>query len=481
MLFLDHQVTNCAIKFQNSINSAIIVGTGKTTCLVECIAQIIKLRPECNVLVSAQSNSASDEIGIRLLDIIKPQLLLRIYSASMEKGRANQVILSSSNFCNEKNSTLPSYEELHSFKIVIVTLLGTSKLVQSDIRKAHFDYIFVDECAAASEPESLVPIIGIGAETNEITANIVLSGDHKQLGAVINSRYAENMGLGISLMERIMTKERYKPNPDYDHLYVTQLLDNYRCHPAILKFSNAQFYDNLLRSKIDYKNSAFAEKWNFLPTKDFPILFHCIKQPSKVEEYGTSSFNNSEIRMIKFYVDNLLMRGINGKKVYEQDIGIVSPYLAQLKRLREKVPPNIEIGTAEYYQGREKKIIIISTVKSGTGMGFLRNEKRLNVILTRAQSLLIIVGNPETLQQDRLWKSFIHFCHINHVFVGEPFNLRSMADEDEQKVGEMSTQLKNLKAEDNHKETYGPINRINKNALKDRLKKLQEIMKQLEI
>lgn len=130
-----------------------------------------------------------------------------------------------------------------------------------------------------------------------------------------------------------------------------------------------------------------------------PILFHCVKTPSELEK--NSSFNTGEIKMVKFYVDLLLNAGVNEIKVTHEDIGIVSPYKAQLNKLKEtfRYARGIEIGTAEYYQGREKKIIIISTVKSGiSGVGFLKSEKRLNVCISRAKSLLLIVGNGDTLQ-----------------------------------------------------------------------------------
>jgi helicase MOV-10 len=239
-------------------------------------------------------------------------------------------------------------------------------------------------------------ISGLGTDVQEVTANIVLLGDHKQLGAIVNSSISEQMGLGVSLMERIMNTENYKA---FETKYVTQLLDNYRSHPAILQFSNVLFYDSKLRAKVAEPEKSFGVQWKYLNNKKIPILFHCVKESSELEK--NSSFNTGEIKIVKFYVDLLLNAGVNGVKVSAEDIGIVSPYKAQLNKLKETFlhAKDVEIGTAEYYQGREKKIIVISTVKSGiTSVGFLKNEKRLNVCITRAKSLLIIVGNGDTLQ-----------------------------------------------------------------------------------
>lgn len=212
-----------------------------------------------------------------------------------------------------------------------------------------------------------------------------------------------SMATGVSLMERIMSKRRYRMNDldkSYDKNYVTQLLDNFRSHPAILQFSNVLFYESKLRAKIGEPERSFGTKWMYLNNKQFPVLFHCVKEPSKIVEGGTSSYNDGEIKMVNFYVDLLLNTSIAGNKVSQKDIGIVSPYKAQLNKLRASLlhAPDVEIGTAEYYQGREKKIIIISTVKSRNSVGFLKNEKRLNVCITRAKSLLILVGNADTLQ-----------------------------------------------------------------------------------
>lgn len=204
-------------------------------------------------------------------------------------------------------------------------------------------------------------------------------------------------------MERIMSKRRYRMNPidkSFDKNFVSQLLDNFRSHPAILQFSNVLFYESKLRAKLEEPEKSFGTKWNFLTNKKFPVLFHCVKTPSKIIKGGTSSYNDGEVDKVRFYVDLLLNVGIDGKKVLSEDIGIVSPYKAQLNKLKEKLNHvrGIEIGTAEYYQGREKKIIIISTVKSLDNVGFLKSEKRLNVCITRAKSLLILVGNADTLQ-----------------------------------------------------------------------------------
>ncbi|CAO1424625.1 unnamed protein product [Diamesa serratosioi] len=456
-------------------------GTGKTSALVECVAQILKLKPGSKIMITAQSNSASDEIGIRLTKVISPNKIYRLYSPSLlipKNGQVNDVLRKSSNIRCYRNQ-YPSYEQFYHFNVVIVTLMSSSRLVQVNINNKHFDYMFIDECAAAMEPECLVPILGLGTGFQEITTNLVFLGDHKQLGPVIESDIAEKIGLSLSLMERIMTKPKYQNKPEYNVNYVTQLLDNYRSHPAILQFSNVMFYDSMLRCKITDDEKNFAANWNLLAKRNFPIIFHSSKNPSKTENFGTSSFNDVEIQIVKHYVDQLLASEMAGSKITEFDIGIVSPYKAQLYKLQKEFQyvKNIEIGTAEYYQGREKRIIIISTVRSQNSVGFLKSEKRLNVVLTRAKSLLIIVGNPETLQKNSNWNSFIHFCADNGAFAGEKFHLKHLSEDEEELVSKLSNSLEELKQNEDVCRDIQKKDAIELSFLEDRLEKLKLLTK----
>jgi helicase MOV-10 len=174
-----------------------------------------------------------------------------------------------------------------------------------------------------------------------------------------------------------MKQPRYQRNPEYDERFVTQLLDNYRSHEAILQFSNAQFYDSRLRAKALECAVNVACNWDCLPKQGFPIILHSSTESSEKEPNGTSWFNLHEIDIVKHYVDQLLENGIDGKEIKPQDIGIVSPYKSQITRIERELGwiRGLDIGTTEYFQGKEKDIMIISTVKSKTSVGFLKNEK----------------------------------------------------------------------------------------------------------
>jgi helicase MOV-10 len=139
-------------------------GTGKTSCIVECIAQILKLKPDSRIMVTAQSNSACDEVGVRLLKFVSSNKIFRFYSPSLlnpENGETSELLRKTSNLRNNRNE-YPTREQFQHFNVIIVTLMSCSRLVQLDGQSMNrsFDYIFVDECAAATEPEAFVPIVG---------------------------------------------------------------------------------------------------------------------------------------------------------------------------------------------------------------------------------------------------------------------------------------------------------------------------------
>ena len=103
--------------------------------------------------------------------------------------------------------------------------------------------------------------------------------------------------------------------------------------------------------------------------------------------------------------------------VEESDIGIISPYADQVKLIQENTP--VEVKTVDGFQGREKEIIIISTVRSNEygNIGFLKDLRRLNVAITRAKRKLIIIGNKDTLINNQTYERLIRFCEDRNLLV----------------------------------------------------------------
>lgn len=89
------------------------------------------------------------------------------------------------------------------------------------------------------------------AEKNNVSATIVLAGDPKQLDAVTKSKWAKKLGYETSWLEQLCTQNLYKRNSEtgrFNEIYITQLVKNYRSHPAILEIPNELFYENKLEA-----------------------------------------------------------------------------------------------------------------------------------------------------------------------------------------------------------------------------------------
>lgn len=409
-------------------------GTGKTTTIVESILQLRLHQPRSRILVTAGSNSACDTIALKLCEYIQSNARLREHLSRMERPSLDhQLIRVFSRSIHHKglksvpalllknsNCSKHGYEHLGvshilEYGITVATLCTVGRFVSENLGKhKHFTHIFIDEAGAATEPEALIGIMGV--KQNE-DCHVILSGDHKQLGAVIKSNRAASLGLSHSLMERLLRSETYKldGNGNYDRTLQTRLRQNYRSHPEIVRLFNELYYNGELIPQARASEVNHAANWQLLPNGAFPIIFQATHGVTKREEHSTSSYNHLEAQVLCWYVKRLLNEGLGkGKYVTQSDIGIVAPYTAQGKLITQLLlsqgHANVEVGSVETYQGREKPIIIASLVRSFANMGFMRNPRRVNVLLSRAKSLLILVGNPVTLRHHKDFKRIIKEC-----------------------------------------------------------------------
>jgi len=255
-----------------------------------------------------------------------------------------------------------------------------------------FSRVLLDEATQATEPASLVPLVR-GAR------QIVLVGDHRQLPPTVISRRAENGGLRRSLFERLVAMG-IEP----------MLLDTqYRMHPAISDFPNRTFYDGRLVDGItaaDRPNPA-GLLWN---DWEVPMAFLPVNGDELLSPDGASKENPAEAGWVTKILENLLQAG----DLEEADIGIITPYAGQVRAIRDALPErndSVEVHTVDGYQGREKEVIIFSCVRSNSDgtVGFLSDERRLNVALTRAKRGLIVIGDPDTLRNDETWASWLDY------------------------------------------------------------------------
>ncbi|NXD43233.1 SDE3 helicase, partial [Copsychus sechellarum] len=436
-------------------------GTGKTVTMVEAIKQVWTRFKDARILVCAPSNSATDLLCQCLIKDIAPENVYRLMASSRNFREVPTDIVPCCNWDEEQSSYVyPSKESLKQYRIIITTLVTAGRLVSANFPPGFFSHVFIDECGRAVEPESVVAIAGLLApmdqKTNPNGGQLVLAGDPKQLGPVLTSPLAIQHGLGTSLLERLMLHNPLyqKSGGGYNAQFITKLLWNYRSHEAILRIPNELFYDNELKvcrsNGPDIRNVYCT--WEELPKKGFPIIFHGVCGEDQREARSPSFFNTAEIEVLVHYLKKLLLSRGKGScpTASPKEIGIISPYRKQVEKIRKAITclepdlqrlPDIghlKVGSVEEFQGQERLVILISTVRSRSTylqldqtfrLGFLKNPKRFNVAITRAKALLIVVGNPTVLSKDQHWHRFLRYCQEQGGYTGYPLEDGSAAED----------------------------------------------------
>uniref|UniRef100_A0A8C8B5G6 RNA helicase n=1 Tax=Otus sunia TaxID=257818 RepID=A0A8C8B5G6_9STRI len=436
-------------------------GTGKTVTLVEAIKQVWTCFKDSRILACAPSNSATDLLCQRLIKDIAPRYIYRLIASSRSYQQVPDDIRSCCNWDDEQSCYVyPSKEHLQRYRILITTLVTAGRLVSANFPPGFFSHVFIDEGGQAVEPESVVAIAGLlsamDQETNPNGGQLVLAGDPQQLGPILRSPLAIEHGLGTSLLERLMLHNPLykKSSGGYDPQFVTKLLWNYRSHETILRIPNELFYDSELKAcesdELDVRSLYCA--WEELPKKGFPIIFHGVCGEEQREAKSPSFFNTAEIEVLVRYLKKLLQsRGKGGcPRVSPKEVGIISPYRKQVEKIRKAITsldsvlralPDIsllKVGSVEEFQGQERRVILISAVRSCSeyfpldetfNLGFLKNPKRFNVAITRAKALLIVVGNPAVLSKDQHWHRFLRYCREEGGYTGYPYEDESPAED----------------------------------------------------
>ncbi|XP_033181897.1 putative helicase mov-10-B.2 isoform X2 [Anabas testudineus] len=443
-------------------------GTGKTITLVEAMNQVSRADPSARILACAPSNSACDLLCERLMVHMDPHKVYRLYASSREPNSVPRNLLKYCNWDENQDAfVFPEKKTLMKYTIIVTTMVTAGRLVSGGIPVSHFTHVFVDEGGQAVEPECVIAIAGL---LNPSKGQLVLAGDPKQLGPILRSPFALQSGLGLSLLERLMKHNQlYQKSTDSGHFdtrFVTKLLRNYRSHPAILKIPNELFYENELQVFADQWDRESYCNWEYLPKKGFPVIFHGVMGKDEREANSPSFFNVSEIEVLVDYLTKLMeTQGKKGlPKLSPKDIGIITPYRKQVEKIQKalKSAPalrrwsdmkELKVGSVEEFQGQERKIIMVSTVRSSINyvkmdkdfnIGFLSNEKRFNVAMTRARSLLIVVGNPVILNKDPTWEKFISYCVKENGYTG--FDFKDAEGEDDI-VSRLATLKINVEAE----------------------------------
>jgi len=456
-------------------------GTGKTRTVCEAVFQLSRHHTQTGaVLVTAPSNTAADLLLEKLSSSLSNSEMLRFMAYNRDPNQVSPVNKSYTYCargscgtdcrccrCDDTGGVFlqPPLENLLKVKVVVATCCMAGKLFNLGMPRGHFDTVFIDEAGHAVEPEAVAAFSALHPK------HLVLAGDPKQLGPVVRSDLANRYGLGTSYLERLGERPLYQPVRDevgnvsgadttgYKSKVITKLIRNYRSHPDILYLPNKLFYAGHLLPNQDKESEAYMRSyslasWSELPAPGFPLIFHGIEGKNEREANSPSWFNIAECTQVLDYVK--LLTSDKQAQVSACNIGIVTPYAKQVEKLTTLLRRNgikvggkeLMIGSAEKFQGQERRVIIISTVRSSENflefdaqhnLGFVSNPKRFNVAVTRAQALLIVVGNASILAKDKCWGELLWMCHDKGAYKGMSLPPRNAEDEEKRAAAMLQT------------------------------------------
>jgi ATP-dependent RNA/DNA helicase IGHMBP2 len=411
-------------------------GTGKTTVLVEIIRQAAARGQR--VLASAPSNIAVDNMLEKLLDddvrLVRlghpARTLESLRHATLmaqvadhpdqrlirELDQARERLIVQRDRANDRGRGL-TFEEDRDMKREIQDLwrqardmefalgrrivrdaqivLGTHGGIGKAMSKEKFDLAVLDEASQATEPLSWIPITH--------ARKVVLAGDPLQLPPTIYSKKAADAGLGTTLMERL-----YGVLPDN---LKTLLRVQYRMHETIMGFSSERFYQGKLEADESVRTHLAKDLPGVQATAltEGPFVYVDTAGTGYQEvwnELMDSRENQGEAELALKIWKELEDAGVGPRQA-----ALITPYAAQSRMLKHMVPKGLEVGTVDGFQGREKEIVIVSLVRSNEQgeVGFLGDTRRMNVAMTRARRLLIVIGDSATIGRHPFYEAFLDY------------------------------------------------------------------------
>ena len=423
-------------------------GTGKTTTLVEAVCEVLRREPQ--VMVCAQSNTAVDWIcaqlaarGLSVLRIGNPSRVtdemlactyehrfaahpdypvlwqvrrtIRQLYAQRRKNRPenfHQKIARLRERADELEARI-RHDLFNASRVIASTLTGAAHAL---LCGQHFHTLFIDEAAQALEAACWIAL--------QHADRVIFAGDHQQLPPTVKSREALQGGLGRTLMQHLA-----ETKPDCVRLLTVQ----YRMNEALMRFSSEWFYEGKLQAAPEVKHRSLLDEL------DAPLVWvdtskeavadngqaEAREQLVHEEFVGTNygRINRTEaqltLRALHDYATHVGRRRLLDERV---DIGIISPYRAQVQYLRSLLKKDdflqplrrqITVNTVDAFQGQERDVILVSLVRANEEgqIGFLSDLRRMNVAMTRARYKLIILGSAATLCRHRFYRKLFEACH----------------------------------------------------------------------
>ncbi len=410
-------------------------GTGKTTAAVEFVRQAVR-RGE-RVLACAASNVAVDNLverlaraNVRVVRIGHPaRLLPSVVEHSLdalveiangtrvaaqvrrEVAQCQRKLRRTESFAERRalredlrrlRSELREMEDrtihdvLAAAEVVLATHTGAGDSVLAGFE---FDTVVIDEAAQALEASCWIPLLR--------GRRVILAGDHLQLPPTIKSPEAERSGLAITLFDRLVKKHGDRAK--------RMLRTQYRMNTRIMEWPSRELYDGQLEAHATVAEHLLCELEGVTETDETRSALWMIDTAGcgfeeEVEVEGDSKLNEGEADIVVAHLERLFAAGVKPSLT-----AVITPYNAQVDRLRARLEtayPDLEIGSVDGFQGREKEAIVISLVRSNERgeVGFVSDDRRTNVAITRARRHLAIVGDSATISRHAFLARLLEHC-----------------------------------------------------------------------
>ncbi|GJT59551.1 probable helicase MAGATAMA 3 [Tanacetum coccineum] len=357
------------------------------------------------VLVCAPSNSALDEIVLRLLSTgirdendrayapkivrigLKPHHSVQAVSmdhlveqklAGMDFQTADKQ--KQGGGARDRDTIRASIMDESAIVFSTLSFSGSSLFTKLN---RNFDIVVIDEAAQAVEPATLVPL-------SSGCKQVFLVGDPVQLPATVISPVAEKFGYSMSLFKRFQ-KAGYP---------IQMLKTQYRMHPEIRSFPSKEYYDGELEDGPDIKDKT-TRLWHKYRCFG-PYCFFDLHEGEERKPDAGSFENMDEVNFVLLMYNKLVSNYPELKS--SSRVALISPYRQQVKVLGDTFKKSfgmdpekvVDINTVDGFQGREKDVAIFSCVRSNKeGIGFVKDFRRMNVGITRARAS-VLVSKPYT-------------------------------------------------------------------------------------
>lgn len=396
-------------------------GTGKTSVVIKHVAGLFHKFSNDKIIYLAYTNRAVDEICAALVDVGLKSEFIRIGSRfSIGQDYLDNLLDNQVSKCNSRAQIISLLQNCKIYVGTISSLMGKPELF--DI--IDFEMAIIDEASQVLEPA----LVGLLTKFNKF----VLIGDHKQLPAVVTQPNRDTIvteqllldldinNLRISFFERLYFR---CINMGWTHV-IEVLEQQGRMHEEIMRFPKTHFYENKLKviphlqrqkNKLNLKSdgSPFAK---ILATKRLIFVNTPIDNQMnwKVNEIEAELACKVAEFIVKIYQEN----DIN---IDQETIGIITPYKAQIAKIKSiiKVNEEITIDTVERYQGGAREVIIfslctnmLSQLDSLVSLSQEGVDRKLNVALTRAKEQIIILGNIDILNNIETYKNLIDSYYV---------------------------------------------------------------------